>query len=382
MANTIVPARVLHLRSSAGLYGAEHMILNLMPRLTDLGITTELGCLQNQHLDEQAFHDEAVARGLTSHLIECAGKLDLSTAQAIKRCVNHRDINLMHVHDYKSAFYAWLARRKIIAPLVVTSHGQFADSRAVRLYNRIEIALMRRADIVCIVAESMRSLLVSSGIAPDRIRLIPNGIDIDRFTPGDASDVRTELGIAPGELVFGTAMRLTEVKNPLGLVEAFALRVARNPAPARLVVAGDGPLREAVHSRVEQLGLGSQVLLLGARTDLERLYRCFDAFVLPSHSEGLPLALLEAMACGVQVVASAVGEIPTVLDGLPASLVPPGDARSLSEALCSVTVNQQIGQQMRDRIVERYSSLSMAQRYAEIYRQLLEENPAHTMHAH
>ena len=382
MANAIIPARVLHLRSSAGLYGAEHMILNLMPRLTDLGITTELGCLQNQHLEEQAFHIEALARGLTSHLIECAGKLDLSTAQSISRCVKHQGINLMHVHDYKSAFYAWLARKKISAPLVVTSHGQFADSRAVRLYNRIEITLMRRADIVCIVAESMRSLLVSSGIAPDRIHLIPNGIDIDRFAPGDASDVRTELGITPDELVFGTAMRLTEVKNPVGLVEAFAVRVARNPAPARLVVAGDGPLREAVHSRVEQLGLGAQVLLLGARTDLERLYRCFDVFVLPSHSEGLPLALLEAMASGVQVVASAVGEIPTVLAGLPACLVQPGDARSLSEALCSVTRNPQLGHQMRSRIVERYSSRSMAQRYAEIYRQLLDRNPAHTMQTH
>ncbi len=373
---------MLHLRSSAGLYGAEHMILNLMPRLTDLGITTELGCLQNQHLAEQSLHDEAVARGLTSHLIECAGKLDLNTAQAIKRCVKHRGINLMHVHDYKSAFYTWVARRKISAPLVVTSHGQFADSRAVRLYNRIEIALMRRADIVCIVAESMRNSLLTSGIAPDRIHLIPNGIDIDRFTPGDASDVRAELGIGPEEVVFGTAMRLTEVKNPLGLVEAFAVRASGKLAPARLVVAGDGPLREAVSSRVEQLGLGSQVLLLGARTDLERLYRCFDAFVLPSHSEGLPLALLEAMASGVQVVASAVGEIPTVLAGLPASLVPRGDARSLSEALCSVTRSPQVGHQMRGRIAARYSSRSMAQRYADIYRQLLEEHPAHTMQTH
>eukprot|EP01036_Dinobryon_divergens_P058491 gene58491-78026_t len=224
----------------------------------------------------------------------------------------------MHVHDYKSAFYAWLARAGRRIPIVATSHGQFNDSARLQLYHRIELGLMRRFQQVCVVSAAMLPVLAAAGIPPDRTRLIENGIDTQRYNPACTTPLPPEsLGLAPGCFIFGSAMRLAEQKFPVGLVEAYA--ASRQPAqgPTALVIAGDGPLRDAVLARAQALGVAHEVKLLGARADLAACLASFDVFVLPSLFEGLPLALLEAMAMGRPVLATPVGQVPEVLARLP-----------------------------------------------------------------
>ncbi|MEI7445852.1 MAG: glycosyltransferase [Burkholderiales bacterium] len=166
-------------------------------------------------------------------------------------------------------------------------------------------------------------------------------------------------------------MRLVDVKDPLGLLSALA---GSDRPDLTLAIAGDGPLRPALEARAAEPDLRGRVHLLGVRDDLEDVYPAFDAFVLSSRSEGLPMALLEAMACGLPAIATAVGRVPEVLAGLPAgagTLVPPGDAAALAAALAAFEVPDGVADAVRTRVLERFSSAALARAYADVYRDLI-----------
>jgi glycosyltransferase involved in cell wall biosynthesis len=179
--------------------------------------------------------------------------------------------------------------------------------------------------------------------------------------------------LAPEARVFGTAMRMAAPKFPIGLVEAFAAARPRIGASALLLIAGDGPMRAGLEARIEALGLSGAVRLLGVRDDLERVYPAFDAFVLPSLSEGLPMALLEAMAGGIPPIATAVGRVPEVIEGVAAAPLPPGDVAALACALADFAPAAAAAPDrdaLRSRVLERYAAGSLARAYAEVYRDL------------
>jgi glycosyltransferase involved in cell wall biosynthesis len=379
--------RVLHLRSSAGLYGAEQVLLTLLPALPALGIDVVLGCLRNPYQPGVQLHDRALALGVDSRLLPCSGRFDPGTVGAIRQLAAQLKVDAVHVHDYKSVFHARLANRPA-RPLLATLHGHFADTPAVRLYNWIELALVRGAERVCIVSDAMRPTLERHRVDAARTVTVPNGVDTARFQPSDAAIARTALGVPAGTRVFGTAMRLAAPKFPIGLVEAFAAARARIEVPALLMIAGDGPMRPALQARIEALGLRDQVRLLGMRNDLERVYPAFDAFVLPSLSEGLPMALLEAMACGVPPIATAVGRVPEVIAGVAVTPLPPGDVAALAEALATFspveasetagTTSRTGAGPLRARVIERYGADMLAHAYADVYRGLHRHGPLPT----
>ena len=357
---------VLHVRSSAGLYGAEYVILGLVPALARIGIESRLLCLDNQHLREQPFYEKATALGLRAERVPCRGRFDFGTVQALRRALAADPDAVLHVHDYKSALYAWCARGSRRTPIVITAHGQFAFTPALELYHRIELRLMRRFERVCAVAADMQPMLERAGVARANIRLIENGIDTARFAPNVTPLPRADFGIADNAIVFGAAMRLTEQKNPLGLIAAFAQVAARLPQ-AVLVVAGAGALRAAMLASAKALDIASRVHLIGNVEDAARFYPMLDVFVLPSFYEGLPLALLEAMAAQCRIVATRAGQIPQVLGDLDVELVPPGDDSALAAAMIAAASQRHPGVALRQRVVEYYSTVRMAAQYAQVY---------------
>ncbi len=359
---------VLHVRSSAGLYGAEYVILGLIPASKKFGIDCTLLCLDNQYTDEQELWSNADATGISSRRIPCRGRFDFATLAALREALTESPRAILHVHDYKSAVHAWLARGRRKNPIIATMHGQFASTPALRFYHHLELVLMVRFERVCIVADAMRANLVQTGTRAQNIRLIENGIDTARFAPTAVAIPRWEFGIEPGAVVFGSAMRLTEQKNPLGLIEAFAQVVAQMPQ-AVLVVAGGGHLREPALRRAGELGIADRVRFVGSRKSLESFYRMLDVFVLPSLYEGLPLALLEAMAMQCRIVATCVGEVANVLAGLDVQLVAAGDPAALAQAMLDTGRCPQPTHALRERVVERYSVERMAAAYAAVYRE-------------
>lgn len=198
---------------------------------------------------------------------------------------------------------------------------------------------------------------------------IYNGVDTEVFRPGPADGVRAELGLGPETFAVGVVGRLDPIKDHPTLFRAFT--ELRNTAPeARLLVVGDGPER----ARLESLA-GEGVLFLGDRADVPEILRALDLFVLPSRNEGISNTILEAMATGLPVLATAVGGNPELVEsGVTGTLVPPGDPAALARALEAYAAAPERraaeGAAARTRALERFSIPAMVEGYEAVWRRV------------
>ncbi|THF63659.1 TIGR03088 family PEP-CTERM/XrtA system glycosyltransferase [Pseudothauera nasutitermitis] len=219
------------------------------------------------------------------------------------------------------------------------------------------------------------------GVPAARIARICNGVDARRFHPAERG--REPLAGSPFNAsalrVIGTVGRLQAVKDQTLLVRAFARLLRSEPqlaAPLRLCIVGDGPLRADLERTVAEAGLGGRVWLAGERDDTPEVMRALDGFVLPSRAEGISNTVLEAMASGLPVIASAVGGNPELVDaGRTGTLVPAGDEEALAAALAGWLHAPQRARAQglagRVRVEEGFSLDGMVARYAALYDELL-----------
>lgn len=353
---------VVHVRSSAGLYGAEYMLLGLLPALAAAGLRTELASIENHVVGGDPLRDAALARGIEVTTLPCRGRIDWRTVRALRARLASRAADVVHAHDYKSAAYAFLATRGTRVKRVATVHGWTDATAALKWYRRIELAVLRRYDAVCAVSEPQRAALVEAGVR--HVRVVANGVDTGRYAPRAPAAER-------GAHHFGTAARLSREKNLGALIEAFSIVRAAHPG-VRLSIAGDGEERSALAALIGERKLGEAVALLGRRDDLEAFYPTLDTFVLSSRTEGMPMAMLEAMACARCVVATAVGSIPTLLSHAGhAAVVPPNDVPALARALAARLGGAGDDAAARDFVVRHASLAHMAEAYARTYRDTL-----------
>jgi glycosyltransferase involved in cell wall biosynthesis len=183
--------------------------------------------------------------------------------------------------------------------------------------------------------------------------------------------------VEPQTLVFVHVGRFAAVKNHEMLVAAFAQLVGQQPLPTELWLVGDGELREAVQHQVRALGIESRVRFLGVRSDIPDLLRAADVFVFPSRWEGNPLSVMEAMAAGLPVVATAVGGVPELVeDGASGILVPNEDLHGLVAAMQRMAQNpdlrEQMGRAARCRAVERFDIQQTVRAYEALYEEILQ----------
>jgi glycosyltransferase involved in cell wall biosynthesis len=224
------------------------------------------------------------------------------------------------------------------AARVHTFHGNVFDGyfspRMTRAILAVERTLGARTDAVVALSEMQRAELIDYGItSPDRIRVIPLGINLDRFGEIERAQARRELGIDPEVVVAVAVGRMVPIKRLDRMVRAFSVCVADNPH-ARLHLVGDGPERPGIESLVKSLGIADKVTFVGWSAETERWYGAADVVVLSSEREGTPLALIEAAAAGRAVVATGVGGVPDVVDnGVTGLVVPNGEESALAEGL-------------------------------------------------
>lgn len=221
------------------------------------------------------------------------------------------------------------------------------------------------------------------GIPRARVLHIPNGVDVHAFRPEpvSASPAGGQGEAAERPFVIGTVGRLTAVKDQATLLEAFARLRPLVPEQARgrlrLAVIGSGPLAERLATLARGLGIAGQVRFAGNRWDIAEQLRRLDVFALPSLAEGIPVTVLEAMACARPVVASRVGGVPeVVVDGVTGTLVPAGDPQALAEALRAYVAEPGLGPRHgaagRERVVAGFSLERMVSDYQALYEALLE----------
>jgi len=225
-----------------------------------------------------------------------------------------------------------------------------------------------------------RYLVERIGVDSARITQIYNGVDTERFKPATSGKAALPVGFSNDDaVVIGTVGRFQPVKDQLNLARAFIRLLDNNPelaSRARLVMIGDGPLRDTVLDTLKAAGYGELVWAPGPRNDVNTLLPAMDLFVLPSLAEGISNTVLEAMACGLPVVATAVGGNPELVeDGICGRLLPAADSEVLADTLRQYLADPQRlaseGTASRERAVERFSLDAMVDRYLSVYDRLL-----------
>ena len=308
-----------------------------------------------------------------------SGKIFLELVREFKKS----DIQIVHTHKYKDTILAAPAAKLCGIPYVVrTVHGfrepfQGLQALKMNLYNVVErVAHRYYVDSIIGVSSQIERAYKAEG---ERfgVTCIPNGIDLDgRLVQTDRWRTRKELGIDSETCLIGTIGRLTPVKGIPYLLEA-ARMLLRQGANVKVLVVGEGSIRSDLMAQTRDLGISKDVVFLGHREDTKKLVEALDIFVLPSLSEGIPMALLEAMAASRAVVASRVGGVPEIVeDGSEGFLVEPMDVNDLTEKclrlIQSPEMAQKMGQMARARVERDFSAKNMAHRVSRLYKELIE----------
>lgn len=320
---------ILHAIETDGPGGAEQMLMRLALEYQRRG-TRQLACL----LKDGWLADRLRDAGIEVHVEPLRRARDLGWVPRMLRFVRRRQVSAIHSHEFTSSVYMAAVARAAVVPMVATFHGRgFFGGSAVR---RAAVRGVSRFASVTAVSNDVRDFLVGEvGVRSDRVTVVRNGVDTDHFS-GDVPRgraFREAHGIGPDDLCVGALGSYYPVKGHRFLVEAMAAVVRVHPA-ARLLIAGQGELEQALRDQAAGLGLARAVSIIGYQEDPRALLSALDLYVMPSLSEGLPLALLEAASSGCPIVASRVGGIPeVVVDGHSGRLVPPGDPASLSAAI-------------------------------------------------
>jgi L-malate glycosyltransferase len=355
--------------------GGETQVLGLTLALLSAGHDAELACDARGELFKRA--REA---GVTCHAITIRNAVDLRAAIRLRTllCRGHYDV--VHFQTSRAHSMAPFARG-LARTLVATRRMDYRPNRlfAPWLYNRA-------VDAVAAISEHVAEALGEAGVDRSRITIIPSGVDCERFRPPSALErdtARRLLGVKPDEIAVGTAGMLEERKGHRYLLEAIAALASGSAGPVtgglRCLIAGEGSRKEELLNWCARLGIGDLVVFLGLVEDSRTVLDALDIFVFPSRREGLGVALLEAMASGLAVVASRTGGIGEVVeDGRTGSLVGPNDASALAVAIARLAANEamrrRLGEQARARVCEGFSMVAMARRTIELYRACLEKS--------
>jgi glycosyltransferase involved in cell wall biosynthesis len=304
------------------------------------------------------------------------GPVDWRVASSLLGLCRRERAAIWHGHDYKSNALGLLLRPMHPMRLVTTVHGWVRHTRRTKLYYAIDRACLPRYDRVLCVSEDLRGRCLEAGVDEARCVLVENGIDAGAYPPPlDVAEARARLGLAPGRPVVGAAGRLSPEKGFDTLIRS-ADRLLSAGVDFDLVIVGEGGEDARLRKLVEGLGRGDRIKLLGHRSDMPEVFRAMDVFALSSLREGLPNVLLEAMASGVPVVATAIAGIPRlVVDGENGLLVPPGSVEALARGvgllLADAGLRARLGRQGRRTVEDRHSFAARIEKLRAIYDELL-----------
>lgn len=299
-------------------------------------------------------------------------RADYLAFRRVARVLRERKIDVVHTHNTEPFVDGGIgARLAGVRTLVHTDHARdFPDKLRYMIAEHVMSWSAYR--VVGVSDDTTRNLSRYERIPRRKLVTIPNGIDGTPYdAPVDRAAIRAGLGIAGNGPIIGLGARLVEQKGIGYLLRAMQVLRARVPG-ITCVIAGEGPLADSLRREAEELGVADVTRFLGVRLDMASLIRVFDAYVLPSVWEGLPMAVLEALAAGCPVVASDVGGVGSALEnGVTGSLVPPRDPQALAAAIESVVTDEGLRSRYaaagRALFLERFSARAMTRRYESLY---------------
>lgn len=374
---------VLHLITSFEVGGTERQAVELLKRLDRERFDLRLAVLRL----EGPLYDEIAALFPSVPQFPLTSFYDVNAAKQLVRLrawMLTEGIRILHAHDfYTGVLGAAAARLSGVRIIACQRHLRLSDRRVHEWGTRFTQRLAHR---VLANSEAIRQHILKQGrVAPEKIIVIRNGLSgaaeiVARFEPHERASARAallqELKLDADSRLVGIVARLQPVKGHRYFIEA-ASQVARVMAKTHFVLVGDGALRQEIEAQAAQLGLNGRVHLLGDRSHAARITAGFDVAVLASLHEGLPNAVMEAMAAGVPVVATAVGGTRELIaDGETGFLVPPANAEALARRILSVLQNPDwsalMAAQGRQRVLDQFNSQRMVESVERLYDELME----------
>lgn len=317
--------RILHTESSCGWGGQELRILAEAEGMARRGHDLLIGAPPGSRIVA-----EAQKRRLAVRALPIARK-GVSGWRALRDLFKVETVDIINTHSSTDSWLVALARIGVsnFTPVVRTRHisAPIPDNFLTRwLYNH-------GSDRIVTTGEALRQQVIEqTGVDPGRITSVPTGVDLQRFRPGDRAASRVHLGLAREDFLVGIVATLRSWKGHRYLLEALALIPDES---TKVVIVGAGPQEDNIRRQIEQQGLASRVIVSGHQDDVVPWLHSFDVFALPSYAnEGVPQAIMQAMACGLAVITTGIGAIgEAARDGVTALMVKPGDAAAVATAI-------------------------------------------------
>lgn len=375
--------KVLHVIDSAGVYGAERMLLSLARQHAATGIVTELASLRTPDATVRPIEAEAARQGMTVHCIVAQRGVDPQAIRRLAALARDRRCDLLHTHSYKANTLVGVARPwRVLPPAVGTLHGwsrQPLFSR-IGLYEEVERRALCGLTRVVAVNERMVDDFRLRRRLGKRLVVIRNGVE-----PVVAdSRAATHDGIMPGWMprtasgfrVLAVG-RLDAIKRFDLLIESVWL-LRKGGIDASLVILGDGPERNRLEQRIQEKGLAACVHMPGYVADARAWMPHFDALAITSDSEGIPVNMLEAMVEGLPVVARQIGGIPEVIAHRQHGLLAADDSpRGIADLLGQLAKDESLAVRLREAaretVMQRYTVVRMAADYRDVYQTCVRE---------
>lgn len=316
--------------------------------------------------------------GLEVDIIPERFRFDLRVIPSLREAIERRAPDIVLTHHVKSHFLMKMSRLWQKYAWVAFHHGYTKTHFREHLYNRMDRLSLPTANRVITVCEAFARELAGAGVPSEQIFVQHNSIRPEKMASAEeAQAIRARFGIAEDEPLVVAIGRLSSEKAHIDLLNAFRhLQGNNSELKARLVIVGDGPERDRLEASARSLGINGRVHFAGQISDVKPYYAAADLLVLPSHSEGSPYVLLEAMAAGLPIVATAVGGVPEMVeDEESALLVPPREPQAMAAAIARVLKDAELARRLTLNasalIATRYSPETYVHSLVEIYRQII-----------
>lgn len=362
---------ILYLSTSSGPGGAERVISNLSASLDPARYRAILCLFRPGWIQE---HTEN--RGVRTYVIPTQGMFDWRWVLRVKRLLKDEHVDLIHAHEFDANVQGTFVAALSGVPLVATVHGKnyFWE----KLRRRLAYQWVSRNATMVAVSENLKQFIVEKvGVDSGHVKVVYNGVDLlPHCGPDDIDQCRKELDLPTSDQIVGVVGNLYPVKGHQYLIAAIPAVLAKCPNTT-FIFAGRGQLEGELKEQVHQLGVAPKVRFLGLRQDIPRILAVLHAFVLPSLSEGLSMAILEAMVAGKPVIATDVGGNPELVeDSETGYLVPSQNSQALADRLISLLMNRdralQFGKVGQLRAQGQFSLRTMVREYQGIYDQCIE----------
>lgn len=360
--------RIAHVLSSFGMGGQERLVLDLAAEQARRG--HHVMAISLAPPPHGVLAERFIDQGIMIHSVPKGDGFDVKVVTRLARLLRQQDVDVVHTHNPQPLLYGALAARLARRVIIHTKHGANPE-RGRRLWLRRASGYLTHA-YVAVSEATERVARANQECRSDRLTMIANGIDLGAFHPDDEAreEIRGELGIPRDAFVIGTVGRVSVEKNHVMLVRAAGPLLNDR---VRLVIVGDGSELERV--RRETAPFAPFATLTGLRNDIPRVLCSFDVFAMSSKTEGLPLALVEAMATKLPVVSTDVGGVGEVIGhGEAGDLVPADDEEGLRQKLEALVKDPGRAKKLAERAFARARAYDLSRTtdtYIDLYRDSL-----------